>query len=229
MTLTDATADEEELTDASLPIEQSRILVVDDDAHAAVLMRRLIEREGFSTVETANDGRCALAMMAHHPPDVVVLDVHLPEVGGFEVLRQIVRSDERTGRATGVLGVSGDPTDSTAESMLWAGADDFMPRPFEGPEFMARVRRLANRTRSLPRPRVFALPRTLRPRPFAPVTAASVVPTAHRWAQRSEGTRTTLRPPEASMPPSPSALVSAARRRKCIDEMSLAAYRPARS
>ena len=78
-----------------------------------------------------------------------MLDVHLPQLDGFEVLREIVRSDERTGRPTGVLGVSGDPTATTAESMLWAGADDFMPRPFEGPEFMARVRRLANRTRSL--------------------------------------------------------------------------------
>lgn len=150
MTLTDAsTGDEAVPVGEHLPVEESRILVVDDDAHAAVLMRRLIEREGFSRVETASDGRRALAMIADRPPDVVVLDVHLPEVDGFEVLRQIVRRDELTGRPTGVLGVSGDPSANTAESMMWAGADDFIPRPFEGPEFMARVRRLANRTRSL--------------------------------------------------------------------------------
>jgi DNA-binding response OmpR family regulator len=152
MTLTDAVIGDDAVpVGEQLPVEESRILVVDDDAHAAVLMRRLIEREGFSRVDTATDGRHALAMMADHPPDVVVLDVHLPEVDGFEVLRQIVRRDERTGRPTGVLGVSGDPTDTTAQSMLWAGADDFMPRPFQSAEFMARVRRLANRTRSLRR------------------------------------------------------------------------------
>jgi DNA-binding response OmpR family regulator len=152
MTLTDAISGQEATPiGESRSIEESRILVVDDDAHAAVLMRQLIEREGFSRVDTATDGRHALAMMADHPPDVVVLDVHLPEVDGFEVLRQIVRRDERTGRPTGVLGVSGDPKDTTAQSMLWAGADDFMPRPFQSAEFMARVRRLANRTRSLRR------------------------------------------------------------------------------
>jgi DNA-binding response OmpR family regulator len=152
MTLTDAISGEEAAPIGEhRSIEESRILVVDDDAHAAVLMRRLIEREGFSRVDTATDGRHALAMMADHPPDVVVLDVHLPEVDGLEVLRQIVRRDERTGRPTGVLGVSGDPTGTTAQSMLWAGADDFMPRPFQSAEFVARVRRLANRTRSLRR------------------------------------------------------------------------------
>jgi DNA-binding response OmpR family regulator len=150
MTLTDALVGDDAVpVGEQLPVEESRILVVDDDAHAAVLMRRLIEREGFTRVETASDGSRALAMMADHRPDVVVLDVHLPELDGFEVLRQIVRRDEQTGRPTGVLGVSGDPTGGTAESMMWAGADDFLPRPFEGPEFMARVRRLANRTRAL--------------------------------------------------------------------------------
>ena len=91
MTLTDAViGDDAAPVGEQLPVEESRILVVDDDAHAAVLMRRLIEREGFTRVETASDGRRALAMMADHRPDVVVLDVHLPELDGFEVLRQIV-------------------------------------------------------------------------------------------------------------------------------------------
>jgi DNA-binding response OmpR family regulator len=131
------------------PVEEGRILVVDDDPNAALLMRRLIERDGFSRVETAGDGVRALDMMREHPPHVVVLDVHLPDVDGYAVLREIVRRDESSGHPTGVLAVSGDPTPTTAQSMLWAGADDFLPRPFDSAEFTLRVRRLATRTRSL--------------------------------------------------------------------------------
>ena len=133
------------------PVEEGRILVVDDDPTAVTLMRHLIEREGFRRIATASNGREALDLIREQPPDVVVLDVHLPELDGLEVLREIVRSDERTGRPTGVLGVSGDVAATTAQSMLWAGADDFIPRPFTSAEFTLRVRRLASRTRSLRR------------------------------------------------------------------------------
>ena len=138
-------------TSPDAPVEEGRILVVDDDPTAVTLMQHLIEREGFTRVVTASDGRQALDLIREQPPDVVVLDVHLPELDGMEVLREIVRSDERTGRPTGVLGVSGDVTATTAQSMLWAGADDFIPRPFTSAEFALRVRRLASRTRSLRR------------------------------------------------------------------------------
>ncbi|MGO9874704.1 MAG: two-component system response regulator [Acidimicrobiia bacterium] len=162
MTLADLTAiagsyaavDAEQFIDRTLPdapVEDGRVLIVDDDPHAAKLMRRLIEREGFTHVAAVGDGRRALDMIMDHPPDVVVLDAHLPQVDGFAVLREIVRSDERTGRPTGVLGISGDATPATGQSMLWAGADDFIPRPFEAAEFTLRVRRIATRTRSLRR------------------------------------------------------------------------------
>jgi DNA-binding response OmpR family regulator len=150
----DAAADAAHLVDRSVPdprVEDGRVLIVDDDPHAAKLMRRLIEREGFTHVAAVGDGRQALDMMMDHPPDVVVLDAHLPHVDGFAVLREIVRSDERTGRPTGVLGISGDATPATGQSMLWAGADDFIPRPFEAAEFTLRVRRIATRTRTLRR------------------------------------------------------------------------------
>ena len=136
-------------TSPDAPVEEGRILVVDDDPTAMTLMRHLIEREGFRRVATASNGREALDLIREQPPDVVVLDVHLPELDGLEVLREIVRSDERTGRPTGVLGVSGDVAATTAQSMLWAGADDFISRPFASAEFAMRVRRIAHRTRAL--------------------------------------------------------------------------------
>ena len=57
--------------------------MVDDDPTAVTLMRHLIEREGFTRVVTASDGRRALDLIREQPPDVVVLDVHLPELDGL--------------------------------------------------------------------------------------------------------------------------------------------------
>jgi DNA-binding response OmpR family regulator len=134
-----------------LAVEDSRIMVVDDDPRVAMLMSRLLEREGFRHVVTVGDGQQAVDTVFDHPPDVVVLDVHLPRLDGFEVLREIVRNDGEIGRVTGVLAVSGDVTPETCQTMLGAGADDFIARPFERGEFALRVRRIAHRTRALRR------------------------------------------------------------------------------
>jgi len=134
-----------------LAVENSRIMVVDDDPRVALLMARLLERDGFRHVVTVDDGERALGIVLDHPPDVVVLDVHLPRLDGFEVLREIVRHDGDVGRVTGVIAVSGDCSPDTCKSMLGAGADDFIVRPFENGDFAQRVRRIAHRTRSLRR------------------------------------------------------------------------------
>ena len=132
-------------------VEDSRILVVDDDARMAILMCRLLERDGFRRVVAAGDGQRALEIVLDRPPDVVVLDVHLPRLDGFELLREILRHDVERGRVTGIVATSGDTAPSTCQSMLWAGADDFISRPFANAEFALRVRRIAQRTRALRR------------------------------------------------------------------------------
>jgi CheY-like chemotaxis protein len=132
-------------------VEDSRILIVDDDARVAMLMARLLEREGFRRVVTADDGERALEILFDQAPDVVVLDVHLPHIDGFEVLREILRHDLEVGRVTGVVAISGDATATTCQSKLWAGADDFISRPFGNADFALRVRRIAHRTRALRR------------------------------------------------------------------------------
>ena len=134
-----------------LGVEDSRIMVVDDDERVALLMARLLERDGFRHVLTVGDGEQAVETVLDHPPDVVVLDVHLPRIDGFEVLREIVRHDGDVGRVTGIIAVSGDATPVTCQMMLCAGADDFISRPFQNGEFALRVRRIAHRTRALRR------------------------------------------------------------------------------
>jgi len=85
-----------------LAVDDTRIMVVDDDPRVALLMSRLLEREGFRHVVTVGDGQKAVDTVFDHPPDIVVLDVHLPRLDGFEVLREIVRHDGEVGTVTGV-------------------------------------------------------------------------------------------------------------------------------
>ena len=93
--------------------DNSRIMVVDDNPRVATLMSRLLEPEGFRHVVTAGDGQTALDIVVDHQPHVVVLDVHLPRLDGFEVMRQIARRDAEVGRVTGVVAVSGDLSPAT--------------------------------------------------------------------------------------------------------------------
>jgi putative two-component system response regulator len=132
-------------------LDDARILIVDDDASSACLMLRLLERDGFRRVESVGDARQALVTMLEHPPEVLVLDVHMPHVDGYTVLREMLSGEERVNTVTGVLAVSGDHSAATCRAMLCGGADDYLPRPFDGTEFALRVRRLAHVTRELRR------------------------------------------------------------------------------
>src|SRR2546421_5054635 len=132
-------------------VEDARILIVDDDPSAALLMMRLLERDGFWRVVSIGGGWRALAMILQHPPDVMILDVHMPDLDGIQVLREMQQLEQRTNSVTGVLAVSGDHSAATCDAMLSAGADDFIFRPFAGTEFALRVRRLAQMTRELRR------------------------------------------------------------------------------
>jgi DNA-binding response OmpR family regulator len=135
--------------DHDLAVEDTRILVVDDDPTAARLMVRLLERDGFRRVVSVGDGGDAVAVILDERPEVIVLDVHMPRVDGFQVLRQ-VQNDEDS-MVIAVLAVSGDASIRTSRAMMNAGADDFISRPFDGRQFALRVRRLARVTRELRR------------------------------------------------------------------------------
>jgi DNA-binding response OmpR family regulator len=132
--------------DASL--EDARILIVDDDAKLAQVTARILERDGFRSLEVCGDSRRALTLMDRHAPDVLVLDVHMPQLDGFEVLREM-RRIERIATTTSVLALSGDASPSVCQAMLASGADDFVVRPCRAAELTLRVRRLAQRVNAL--------------------------------------------------------------------------------
>jgi class 3 adenylate cyclase len=121
------------------------ILAVDDDPADLALLRKLIPRLGYATVE-ARDGIQALEMIGQRRPDLVLLDVMIPGVDGFEVCRRVRAQPELAGLPILLLTALDQPADLAAG--LEAGANDFLAKPFNEVELTARVRSLL-RTKGL--------------------------------------------------------------------------------
>jgi DNA-binding response OmpR family regulator len=126
------------------------VLVVEDDADIAQLLVHYLEKAGFST-EVLSSGREALAAVAARPPDLLILDLMLPQVDGLEVCR-ITRSNPATASVPIImLTARGEESDRIVGLEL--GADDYIAKPFSPNELVARVRALLRRaTRAAPLP-----------------------------------------------------------------------------
>jgi two-component system response regulator MprA len=116
-----------------------RVLVVEDDAEITDVLRRSLRHEGYE-VRTAGDGVAALDAAARFVPDLVVLDLGLPQLDGIEVCRQL-RAD---GDVPILILTARTETDDRVTG-LDSGADDYLVKPFERQEFLARIRALLRR------------------------------------------------------------------------------------
>jgi DNA-binding response OmpR family regulator len=122
----------------------ARVLVVEDDPDIAELVGRYLERAGYLT-ERASSGREALDRIATRPPDLVVLDLMLPQVDGLEVCR-LLRGNEKTA-AIPIIMLTARAEESDRIVGLEVGADDYLAKPFSPNELVARVRALLRRVR----------------------------------------------------------------------------------
>ena len=114
-----------------------RILIVEDDEDLVRLSTHWLEREGYK-VEHAADGEAALALLGHDPlPALVLLDVMLPKLDGFEVLRHI-RADKRT-KTLPVVMVTSFSRDRDAARGRELGANDYIVKPLHELDFIKRV------------------------------------------------------------------------------------------
>lgn len=119
-----------------------RLLIVDDDPTILRTLRITLRARGFE-VEAVTNGRDALASMADAPPDLVVLDLGLPDIDGVEVLRRIRRTSD-----VPVVVLSARHESEDKVEALDEGADDFVTKPFGTEELMARVRAALRRSGS---------------------------------------------------------------------------------
>jgi DNA-binding response OmpR family regulator len=123
------------------PIGAPRVLVVDDDPVVAQVIERVLTRKGF-LVDVAADGRVAAQIMhTLPPPAVVVLDVMLPFVGGFELVEQMRHSPQWAD--VPILMLTSKANESYVTRAFGAGVDDYVTKPFSPDELVARVRHLA--------------------------------------------------------------------------------------
>ena len=116
-----------------------KILVVDDDQNICELLRLYIEKEGFE-VRIANDGRKALEIFEEQNPDLIMLDIMLPELDGWQVGREIRKKSQCP---IFMLTAKGEVFDKVLGLEL--GADDYVVKPFETKEVVARIKAVLRR------------------------------------------------------------------------------------
>lgn len=123
-----------------------RVLVVEDNEHAAYLLRTLLERAGYDVI-VSPDGRDALAKLGSiEPVDLVTLDLMLPYVSGYQVLLE-ARQNPKWQRVP-IIVVTARTLEMDAVRALETGATDFVRKPFSPEELIARVRRAIELQRS---------------------------------------------------------------------------------
>ena len=125
------------MTTAASPL----VLVVDDVADTRRLMRRVLERADMRVVE-AGTGEEAMEAMTRDRPDLVVLDLRLPGISGFDVARWVRASPDRAIAGTVLLACSASVQPEVEREALDAGADAFEGKPFDVVRFVERIRQL---------------------------------------------------------------------------------------
>ncbi len=118
----------------------ARLLMIEDDARLAAMVGDYLRRSGYAWAH-AGDGASGLQALAQQAPDLVILDLMLPDTDGLALCQRIKQA--RPGTAVLMLTAKGDPMDRIVG--LEIGADDYLPKPFEPRELLARIRAVLRR------------------------------------------------------------------------------------
>lgn len=121
-------------------MDKTKILIVDDDENICELLRLYLEKDGFSTI-VANDGKQAVEFNTKHSPDLILLDIMLPLLDGWQVCREIRKNSDIP---IIMLTAKGETFDKILGLEL--GADDYISKPFDTKEVVARIKAVLRRT-----------------------------------------------------------------------------------
>jgi putative two-component system response regulator len=122
-------------------LESRRILIVDDEPRNVLLLERALQNAGFASVLTTSDPTCAIPLCRDFRPDLLVLDLHMPVLDGFEIMRRLPAATPED-RYLPILVLTADATERTKRQALSAGARDFLTKPFSLTEALLRIRNL---------------------------------------------------------------------------------------
>ena len=116
---------------------RARVLVVDDHDSSVVLARRILRTGGYTKVRSASDARDALLLVRSWDPDIVLLDLHMPRLGGTEFIRKIRNSDPPS--TVPVLVLTGDDDPEALARASQAGANACLLKPIDAGELLQKV------------------------------------------------------------------------------------------
>ncbi|MEN9204953.1 MAG: response regulator transcription factor [Thermostichales cyanobacterium SZTDM-1c_bins_54] len=125
----------------------ARLLIIDDDTSVRQLLQRYLQQQGHS-VQTAASGAAALPLLSSFNPDLVILDLNLPDTSGYELCAQIQQQHPQAG----ILILTSRITPSDRLKGFHQGADDYLTKPFNLPELAARIQAILKRHRPSPPP-----------------------------------------------------------------------------
>ncbi|MEU5939643.1 response regulator [Micromonospora sp. NPDC047548] len=165
----------------------TRILVVDDEPQILRALRINLRARGYD-VEVAETGTAALKAAASHPPDLVVLDLGLPDIDGVDVIRGL-----RGWTSVPIIVLSGRAGSEDKVAALDAGADDYVTKPFGVDELLARIRAVTRRL-TAPSADAASLPVTAAPR-----VGRHTINLADRTVTRDDGAEVRLTPTQWAM------------------------------
>ena len=115
-----------------------KILLVDDSAYILLICRHALEKSGYDVVGDAYDGEQAVEMARQLKPDLVIVDIALPKINGFDVTKQVLEELP----TTYVMGISALDDKWVRDKATEAGCHDFLTKPFDALELIDRVNRL---------------------------------------------------------------------------------------
>lgn len=127
-----------------MPLE--KVLIVDDDKNICDLLRVYLEKEGYSTI-ISNEGNEAMVKFNSLNPDIVLLDIMLPGMGGWQICKEIRKASD-----TPIIMLTAKSEIFDKVLGLELGADDYIVKPFDTKEVLARIKAVARRSGKLPKP-----------------------------------------------------------------------------
>ena len=123
-------------------MDRKRILVVDDEIYIVHILEFSLTMEGYSVL-TASDGEEALKLIDSERPDLIVLDIMMPKIDGYEVCRRLRQDEQFTDLPVILLSAKGRPIDR--EAGLQAGANDYITKPFSPRKLLGKISELLER------------------------------------------------------------------------------------